>query len=83
MKTTKNKSTYRIPKFDSIVTVIAYRNKQGHMLQHRDIDFGLPTLTHGFPTSFSTNKKDKIEFYPIPDKSYKIVVQYMPQVKEF
>jgi hypothetical protein len=75
MRLISGKNIYKLPKYYEIHHIILKFKNTSYKLQCRSIDWGIPTLTRGFPTSYSFCDKE-IEFYPIPDKCYYVEMYY-------
>lgn len=93
MKLKTGNPRYKIPAFSRIETVLVEGNQKHNQMcamRLQQIPLGEIRIdeTRGFPVCFSVyqsvgGKLNIIEFYPIPDKPYKVVIRYLPPLQEF
>lgn len=94
MKLRTGHPRYKIPAFSRIETVLVAGNqKHNQMCAMRLYQIPLGEMSsanelRGFPIRFSVfqsadGKLNIMEFYPVPDKPYKVLVRYLPPLQEF
>lgn len=93
MKLRTGHPRYKIPAFSRIETVLVEGNQKYNQtcamrLQQVPIGDIEISETRGFPVYFSVYQSvdgglNLIEFYPVPDKPYKVTIRYLPPLQEF
>lgn len=93
MKLRTGHPRYKIPAFSRIETVLVEGNQKHNQMRAmrlQQVPLGeiRTNETRGFPVRFSVYQSvdgglNLIEFYPVPDKPYKVVIRYLPPLQEF
>lgn len=94
MKLRRGRAVYKVPPYSQILCAYVEGNQRhnqmvSYMLQQVDLgdlasvgDDERRKIPMAMPTTFAVFD-EKIEFWPRPDKAYKVTVRYLPPMMEF
>ncbi len=88
MKLRKGRPRYKIPPHSDILNVVVEGNQRHNQMVAyvlMQVAFGYdgkPQANCAMPRQFAI-VGNKIEFWPVPDKAYRVKVRYTPPVAEF